>query len=76
MHEILEFIDLPWTSKFEESLSRQTIHERRTKAYEKDLTARQLDDLEKSLRDKLVHYGYSRLRMDVYLNNTDGSRSK
>lgn len=58
LEDILQFSGLPWTPAFESSLARKAIHDRRAKAYQKDLNSSQLRELENSLGDRLNQHGY------------------
>ncbi|MDP9227384.1 MAG: sulfotransferase [Actinomycetota bacterium] len=58
IQNVLEYADLPWTSRFEESIQRHSFGANK-RGYEKDLTASQQAELEKVLHAELVTLGYS-----------------
>jgi len=58
MKKMLEFSELGWTSDFESQFKKFEIRKSRERAFEKDLNAHQLEDIEKSISDKLSQYGY------------------
>ncbi len=55
---ILSFLGLSWTGAFGRHLERQRIHRSRSRAFERDLSPRQLDEIQESLAARLVKYGY------------------
>jgi hypothetical protein len=58
MKKILEFSELEWTDNFAKQFERFNIRKSRERAFEKDLSANQLDALEKCLSGKLSEYDY------------------
>jgi hypothetical protein len=58
MKKILAFSELEWTDSFARQFSKFNIRKSRLKAYEKDLNANQLEELENSISDLLEYYGY------------------
>jgi Sulfotransferase family len=56
--DVLQYIDLAWTSEFEASFRRHSFGANK-RGYEKDLTLSQQAELEKVLHDELVRLGYS-----------------
>lgn len=59
MKIILQFSGLEWTSAFQKQFEKFNIRKSRERAYEKDLDANQLNELEKSIADMLTRYGYN-----------------
>jgi hypothetical protein len=55
---ILAFLELAWTPAFGRHFHKQQIYRSRSNAFEHDLSPTQLAELEESLGDKLVKYGY------------------
>lgn len=58
MERALSFLGLPWTADFEKRFRRQRVVTSRSRAFERDLSSRQLQELEASLATRLVKYGY------------------
>jgi hypothetical protein len=58
METLLDVMDLAWTPAFDRHFRRQKIRRSRSRAFERDLSPQQLDEIENSLGDKLVQYGY------------------
>lgn len=58
MQKILRFSELKWTNSFEKQFNKFNIRKSRQRAFEKDLNAKQLTELEKCLVEKLNEYGY------------------
>ncbi|MGD2076603.1 MAG: sulfotransferase [Gammaproteobacteria bacterium] len=58
MERVLPFLHLPWTADFDKRFRRQKIVTSRSNAFERDLSSRQLEELEASLGTRLVTYGY------------------
>lgn len=56
---MLDFSGLEWSREFERSFARQKIFASRSKAYERDLSIAQLDELRLSLESHLVRYNYA-----------------
>lgn len=56
--KMIEFCDLEWSSQFDKQFSKQKISKSRSRSFEKDLTATQLDLIEHTLSDLLEQYGY------------------
>jgi len=65
LQQIVAFIGLPWTAAFERYVTQQKIDASRSRAFERDLSPDQLAELQSSLSEKLLHYGYT----------TEGARS-
>ena len=58
LRKILAFSDFEWSTDFQNQFSKFSIRKGRAKAFEKDLNGKQLADLESTISDKLIKYGY------------------
>jgi len=65
LQQIVSFIGLPWTAAFERHVRRQKIYASRSRAFERDLSPDQLAEMQSSLSETLLRYGYA----------TEGARS-
>jgi hypothetical protein len=54
----LEFLELDWSPGFERGFRRHELHGGRGDAYRSELTAAQLADVERTLREPLTEWGY------------------
>ena len=59
VESILSFTGLPWTPDFETHFHKQEINRSRSTAFERDFSPEQLTEVEDSLSEKLVKYGYA-----------------
>ena len=58
LKHLMDFAGLAWSGKFGAHLNKQPLNSNRKNAYLYDLSSDQLAELELSLHDKLVKYGY------------------
>lgn len=59
MRSMFEFCGIAWSSSYEKVLQRQSILSARKDAYRRDLTEKQIVELEQCLFSKLNQYGYA-----------------
>jgi len=58
LKKMLEFTELDWSQDFQHQFSKFSIRKGRAKAFENDLSTKQLECLERTITDKLVQHGY------------------
>jgi len=58
LRAMTDFVDLPWSNRIERAVSRSRIRDSRERAFEKELTADQVAELERVTGDVLARYRY------------------
>lgn len=58
LEQVLDHLDLPWTSSFEHALGRYRVGPQRTDSYRRDLAAEDVRSLDTVLNEGLARYGY------------------